>query len=427
MSILFMTMMASYCCIFTVGMTSPLIMKDLELNESQFAYILSVARSFRIIPKLFSGIIVDMFGGIKTFVFGNLFTCIFTLLFAHGYSVNYLALMWTGNNISTTIVWPALVKISSKWFSYKILGKVMAILSLSYLFGDGAAKIYLSAFIYFGVGWRILFHIAALTLFVFVVVSHFALISSPSNVGLEEPEADPTNLFGSEGNSDEFLGFRQSILPLVFSGSFWLLVLQAGGLNMLIYICNDWLSLYLKQQCSSTDFLAVLSTILFPITGGFSALFVGQLFDKLSADRRNFLMIAFHVLTTLIVILIYVTNRSYEIGQVSKLTTMLLFGLLGFTVTGPYTLPSGVLSIKYGGKKIAATMVGIIDTVGTIASLFSSLLGATFLNLHNVNTQDRWSKVFVAMLFDALFVLVLSTLYYATERSSSRTKHIHRK
>jgi sugar phosphate permease len=203
--------------------------------------------------------------------------------------------------------------------------------------------------------------------------------------------------------------------------------LQAGGLNMLIYICNDWLSLYLKQQCSSTDFLAVLSTILFPITGGFSALFVGQLFDKLSADRRNFLMIAFHVLTTLIVILIYVTNRSYEIGQVSKLTTMLLFGLLGFTVTGPYTLPSGVLSIKYGGKKIAATMVGIIDTVGTIASLFSSLLGATFLNLHNVNTQDRWSKVFVAMLFDALFVLVLSTLYYATERSSSRTKHIHRK
>ena len=93
--LLFLGIMASYCCVFTVGMTSPLIMKDLNLNESQLAYILTVARSVRIFPKLFSGLIVDIFGGRNMFLLSHLLTCLFTLLFSYGHSVNYLALMWT--------------------------------------------------------------------------------------------------------------------------------------------------------------------------------------------------------------------------------------------------------------------------------------------------------------------------------------------
>jgi sugar phosphate permease len=420
-TVLFLTMMASYCCIFTVGMTSPFIMKDLSLDESQFAYILTFARSVRILPKLLSGIAVDAIGGVPMFVFGNLLTSVFTLLFAYGSSANFLAIMWSGNNMSTTVVWPALVKISSRWFSYKTLGKVMGILSLSYLFGDGIAKLYLSTFIYLGVTWRVLFHISCFTLLVFVVLSYWGLRSSPTDVGLTEPEADPSNIFGSAGNSDEFTGIMDSLAPLIFSPPFWLLVFQSGGLNMLIYVCNDWISLYLTQQCNASESTASFCTILFPVAGGFSALILGELFDKFSALYRNVLMIVFHFLTILTVIGIYIINASYESGKVSTILVALSFGFLGFTVTGPYTLPSGVLSIKYGGKKVAATMVGIIDTIGTVASLFSALLGSAFLNRKELSLQERWSSVFLVMIIDGVFIMTLAIIYAIVDQKSTTT------
>ena len=95
---------------------------------------------------------------------------------------------------------------------------------------------------------------------------------------------------------------------------------------------------------------------------------------------------------------------------------MLLFTLLGLTSYGPYTLPSGVIAIKFGGKKIAATMVGIIDTVGTVASLLSAVLGSTFLNRHNVSVDVRWGNIFFALFLDALFILVLSIIYLFVDR-----------
>ena len=57
-------------------------------------------------------------------------------------------------------------------------------LSLSYLFGAAAAQAYLGVFVKFGLGWRELFLVAAVTLFVLAVVTGLLLRESPRSLGL---------------------------------------------------------------------------------------------------------------------------------------------------------------------------------------------------------------------------------------------------
>src|SRR5262245_51661656 len=111
--------------------------------------------------KLALGGTADVRGGRRNFLTGMGGAVLFTLLFSAGGGLPIFTLAWIGNRLVQSIGWAGMVRIASRWFSYSRYGAVMGAISLSYLFGDGLARIAMGALLDAGFGWRTVFRIAA--------------------------------------------------------------------------------------------------------------------------------------------------------------------------------------------------------------------------------------------------------------------------
>src|SRR5579863_6301711 len=125
------------------------------------------------------GGLADFLGGRRNFLLGMTGAVLFTLLFASGGSVPVFAMAWIGNRLVQSLGWAGMVKISSKWISYRNYGTVMALVSLSFLFGDALARHFLAALIARQLGWREIFVIAAAVLGSILVICLLLLRESP--------------------------------------------------------------------------------------------------------------------------------------------------------------------------------------------------------------------------------------------------------
>ena len=66
---------------------------------------------------------------------------------------------WPGSAIGwcSRSCWTGMVKITGKWFSFSSYGTAMGVVSLSYLFGDAAARRFMGWLLEAGLGWREVF------------------------------------------------------------------------------------------------------------------------------------------------------------------------------------------------------------------------------------------------------------------------------
>ena len=101
---------------------------------------------------------------------------VFTIIFAMSGGFPIFTLAWIGNRLFQSQGWAGLVRVSSRWFSYSTYGTVMAVVSLSFLFGDAVCRWMMSQLMAHGVGWRGVFFFAAgaLTVLMLTVCCCFA-------------------------------------------------------------------------------------------------------------------------------------------------------------------------------------------------------------------------------------------------------------
>ena len=105
---------------------------------------------------------------------------------------------WIGNRLFQSQGWAGLVRVSSRWFSYSTYGSVMAVVSLSFLFGDAGVRWTLSELMAHGVGWRGVFFFSAASLAVLMVTNLLLLRETPQERGLPAPEVNPRNVYADE-------------------------------------------------------------------------------------------------------------------------------------------------------------------------------------------------------------------------------------
>ena len=80
------------------------------------------------------------------------------------------------------------MKVASRWFSYSTYGTVMAVLSLSYLFGDAACRWIMGRLMAAGLGWRGVFLAAAGSLAALLLANLMFLREAPEDRGLPRPK-----------------------------------------------------------------------------------------------------------------------------------------------------------------------------------------------------------------------------------------------
>ena len=370
--------------------------------QVQLGFIASAGTVAYAVGKFISGSMADLFGGRRNFLGGMGGSIFFTLLFMAGGGFPLFTLAWVGNRLLQSTGWVGLVKVTSRWFSYSTYGTVMAVLSLSYLFGDAGCRWIMGQLMAHGVGWRGVFLAAAGSLAVLMVANVLLLRETPEERGLPAPKANPLNVYAiGEKHESDHLGLGAILGPLLMSFPFWLVCLLSLGTTLLRETFNFWTPTYFVQFVGLSSSDAASRSALFPLLGGISVILAGVLSDKLGLNGRNLVLVSGMGACTVILFMLAHTSANGD-----QWRPVVLVAMVGFLLLGPYSYLAGAMSLDFGGKRGSATAAGIIDGVGYMAGWLS---GDT---VARITVHYGWKNAFLVLsavaLLTSLVALVLA-------------------
>jgi sugar phosphate permease len=371
-SLLFLGYGGYYFCRSDYSVALPLIIaeevrKGTPANVAQIRLgtIASLGVLAYAIGKFPSGGLADRFGGRRNFLGGMFGSILFTVLFMVGGGFPVFTLAWLGNRLVQSLGWAGLVKVTSRWFSYTTYGSVMAVLSLSYLFGDAISRTIMSLLLAHGFGWRGVFAAGAGLLSVLLLCNLIFLRDSPHDYHLPPPEENPLNLF-SDSSAATRPGMAAIFRTLLSSYAFWLVCGLSLGTTLLRETFNLWIPTYFTQMVGMTGAQAASGSALFPFFGGLSVLFAGFLSDYLGPEGRSRILfggLCFSVLALL--------GLAGVTMHAPRFVPLALVAAVAFCLLGPYSYLAGAMALDFGGREGSGTASGMIDGFGYLAGILS--------------------------------------------------------
>lgn len=382
-----------YLCRSNFSVALPLIADELarrglssEIARIRLGTIASLGVAAYAIGKFPAGAMADYLGGRRNFLAGMAGSVFFTLLFALSGGLPLFTLAWVGNRLVQSWGWAGMVKVSSRWFSYRIYGTVMGIISLSFLFGDAVSRAFLAWLIGKGVGWRGIFVAAAATLFLLFVINFVLLKETPLAVGECEPPANPLAIVAEPDDQGSRPDLWSILRPLFVDVGFWLVCILSFTFTLVRETFNLWTPTYFIQAVGLSASDAARESALFPLFGGFSVLLCGIVSDRLKRGGRATIIACGLSLTG-----VALFTLGYAGFGHSRMAPVGLVTLIGFLMIGPYSYFAGAIALDLGGKRGSATTSGIIDGVGYLGGIFA---GDTIARL---SIAYGWRGAFVSL------------------------------
>jgi OPA family glycerol-3-phosphate transporter-like MFS transporter len=404
-----------YFCRSDLSVVLPDLMHDLSRHgitadaaQIRLGFLASMGTAAYALGKFFSGALADTHGGRRFFLGGMAGSIVFTIIFAMGGGFPIFTLAWIGNRLFQSQGWAGLVRVSSRWFSYSTYGSVMAVVSLSFLFGDAICRWMMSALLAHGVGWRGVFYFAAAALGVLFLINLVLLRETPAERGLPAPEVNPRNVYAEidQSGAEDQQKIGAILRPLFTSVAFWLVCLLAFGTTLLRETFNLWTPTYFVQFVGLLPSVAASRSALFPLCGGVSVLLGGFLSDRLGANGRNVLVVTGMAACTVCLVML-----GRVPGHAGEWAPSVLVGLVGFTLLGPYSYLAGAMSLDFGGQRGSATAAGIIDGFGYIAGWLSGVTVA------RISVAYGWSSAFFVLAGVSLATVLVAVFLTAHHRN----------
>lgn len=392
-----------YLCRSNLSVVTPLLLEEFGpsgLNKEIIGLIASSGVLFYAVGKVLSGVLCDFVGGRRTFLLGMVGSIIATVMFGLLTGVAAFMIIWSVNRLIQSTGWVSLVKITSNWFPFGMYGTVMGVLSLSFLFGDVLTRLFLGSLISAGVGWRGVFFAAAGGLTVIAIGAQFLLKSSPTEIGEEEPDVNPQNLFGSEGTHKRPSDMVMLLRPLLSSFSFWMVATISLGLTLIRETFNIWTPTYLAEVAGLSVGSAATYSLLFPLFGGISVLVFGRMADRMGGGKRSLAVLA--GLVPLVAILGVMGSIREPGGAVLPLV---LISAAAILMIGPYSFLAGAISLDLGGKVGSSTTAGLVDAAGYLGAIASGI------GIGSLAQRAGWDAAFGSLAIVAL-VTVGATIAY---------------
>ncbi len=370
-TLLFLGYAGYYFCRSDYSVALPLILAEqvrkgtpADVAQIRLGSIASLGVLAYAIGKFPSGGLADRFGGRRNFLGGMFGSILFTVLFMLGGGFPVFTLAWLGNRLVQSLGWTGLVKVTSRWFSYTTYGSVMAVLSLSYLFGDAISRWIMSLLLAHGFGWRGIFAAGAVLLSLLLVANLLLLRETPQSCNLPAPEENPLNLFSGTGVQQP--GTAGIFRTLLSSYAFWLVCGLSLGATLLRETFNLWIPTYFTQMAGMTSAQAASGSALFPFFGGLSVLLAGFLSDRLGPEGRcRILLVGLCFSVFALLGLAGVSAHAPQFLPVALVTAV------AFCLLGPYSYLAGAMSLDFGGREGSATAAGLIDGFGYLAGVLS--------------------------------------------------------
>ena len=403
---LFVGYSAYYLCRSNLAIAAPLLIREFGnrgLNKEVLGQIASIGVLFYAVGKVANGVLGDYLGGKKIFLLGMVGAAAATVVFGLGQGVGVFFAAWAVNRLVQSMGWAGLVKTTANWFSYQSYGKIMGLLSLSYLFGDVVAKMLLGQLLVLGLGWRGLFMTAAGVVVLVALFNWFSLKSTPESVGLPAPATNPDSLFTSPDPTVGPPASLGSLLgPYFRSPAFLLMLVMSFGLTALREAFSFWIPTYLVESAHLSEGAAAQYGALYSVFGMLSILGAGYLSDVWLRGQRGILILAACVL--LVPVLLLMTQ---PMG--SSAGPLLLISLTGLLLLGPYSFLAGAMALDAGGRQGAATAAGLIDAVGYAGGTLALWLTGALAE------HQGWGSAFLALALLALGTAGAAFVFYRTQ------------
>lgn len=405
---LFVGYSAYYVCRSNLSVAAPLLIREFGgrgLNKEVLGQLASVGVLCYAAGKVVNGVLGDFVGGKKIFLLGMVGSVGATVAFGLGQGVAVFFVAWAANRLVQSMGWAGLVKTTANWFSYRSYGRIMGLLSLSFLFGDVVAKLLLGRLLELGLGWRGLFWASAGVLAAAALGNFFSLKSSPASVGLEAPPANPDSLFAAGGPAaaaDRPASLGQLLGPYFRSPSFLLVLAMSFGLTALREAFGFWVPTYLVEAAHLSAGAASGWSALYPVFGMVSILGAGYLSDARLGGQRGGLILG----ACLGLVLVLALLARPAAGAVLPLVLTSAVGLL---LLGPYSFLAGAMALDAGGRQGAATAAGLIDAVGYVGGT-----GALWLTGALAERQG-WAAAFGALAVLAGATAGAALVFYRTQ------------
>ena len=296
--------------------------------------------------------------------------------------------------------WGGLVKVVGAWYEPEKNGRVMGLISISFQSGGGLAFIYCAYLVSLGYGWRELFIIPAITLFIIMIYTYLA--SKPS------PNAVFKNVYfgGNESNRDSYkkppnnkVKTREIIVDLIKQNSVKNLIIFSFLTTLLRTMFVFWTAKFLVD-IGLENSNAILKSSIFPLLGVLGTVSLGWYTDLYSENGdRAIAMCVFLfglVLSLFLIAMMIPYQEQYQNGIV------LALGLSGF-LYGPYAMTSGCLALDIAGPHKVGTFTGLLDGIGYIGgaiaawelATYQTCLGGVRFFLHLIDYSNFFSYLII--------------------------------
>jgi OPA family glycerol-3-phosphate transporter-like MFS transporter len=375
--------------------------EDVGKAKEQLGWAVSLGTIGYALGKFAAGSLTDLLGGRRNYLIGMAGAVSCTALFTLGGSIPVFSLIWFANRLIQSLGWPGMIKITSRWFPHSRYGTVMGVISLSFLFGDAVARQFMGFLIRVGLDWRGVFLVAAGVLGILWVLNFRLIHESPRDLGLPEPQTNPTNLFGTLGDDPQAEAVGPVWATLARSPAFLLVCLMSLGFTMLRETLNNWIPTYLVEGIGLSKDQAASQSALFPFFGGVSVLLAGTVGDRFGRGARAIVILGGIILAGLALGVLGLADFT---GRANG--ALMLVSVIAFLLIGPYSYLAGAISLDFGGKRGGATACGIIDGVGYL--LGGVAAGAVVARLSVVL---GWQGVFKVLALVALLTSLAAAFF----------------
>lgn len=355
--------------------------------------------------KILLGVTADFLSPKGVFLAAMAGSIVATVTFAGASGKSGFLAAWCLNRSVQSAGWGALTKIASSWFSAAQYGRAMAILALSYFFGDALARLLYGELLDRGMGWRGLYITGAAILGTLALFCAIALRDAPKHA----VATSERSVFDKTGDQARPEGLIALLGPFLRSPIFWCVCVMSAGLTFTRETFNSWTPLYLTETLGLTSAQAARSSSLFPFFGGVSVLAAGWLSDRAFGGRRGVVMALMLLPATACLIGLSMTGPGSD-----PWTGRLLISGAALGMLGPYAFLSGAIALDLGSRKGSATAVGLIDAAGYFAG---ALAGAP---IAKIAKGWGWSGAFATLAATVAVVTLAAAVYWRKEREVQR-------
>jgi sugar phosphate permease len=353
-----------YLCRKNLSAAFPLLSDEFGFTNSDLGLIALYSEIAYAVGKLINGPLGDKIGGRKIFLIGMVGAIVCNFLFALGGNLIYFIAIWCLCRYFLSMGWGGLTKMIGAWYSPEVNGTVMGFISLNFQFGGVMATLFAGFLVSQGLGWQAVFIYPPLVLAVIFIWSYFSTKESPQDVipgtkfALSEHNKKPIVCKSMEEDHADHhpLLIIKDLLQLPLYRHVLFFSFLTTFLRSIFFF---WTPKFLVDIGMGTT-NAILKSALFPLLGCLGTILLGWYTDKYAknGDRAKAMWI---MLLGLVFSLLGITLLAQT--QQFNLIVILL-GMCGFFLLGPYSMSSGALTLDIAGSAAAGSATGMIDGLG---------------------------------------------------------------